>query len=80
MEEVKTWIQADVWKNSFYQKVVKFVKNLETVNDCAERNVKSQDYIMALKCEDQTQNIMLVPRDNFKKLRKDCKKEGLKKV
>ena len=80
-EEVKTWMEADVSNNLSYQKFAQFVKNLETVNDCAERNVKLiQDYLMTSKSEDQRQNIMLVAKDNCKKLKKDCGKEGLKKV
>ena len=80
-EEVKTWLEADVSTNMSYQKFVQFMKNLETVNDCAERNVKLiQDYVMASKSEDQRQNVMLVARENRKKLKKDCGKEGLKKV
>jgi hypothetical protein len=77
--EVEKWIDGganqslDVFKN--------FVRNIECTNDCAERNIKLiQDFVSGYRNEDMKQNLMLVARDNRKKLKKTMTKEELKNV
>ena len=58
-----------------------FVKKIACVNDCAERNIRLiQDFVGAYKEEDMKQNLMLVARDNRKKLKKDLCKSQLKTI
>ena len=58
-----------------------FVKQLTCVNDCAERNIRLiQDFMSGYKSEDMKQNLMLVAKDNRKKLKKECSKNELKLI
>jgi len=77
--EVEKWIKVDASQSLDLFK--SFVKNIECTNDCAERNIRLiQDFVNGYKSEDMKQNLMLVARDNRKKLKKDLKKQDLKNV
>ena len=61
-----------------YEKFKCFMKNDICVNDCAERNIRQiQDFVVTYKSEDMKQNVMLVARDNRKKLKEDINKTQL---
>ena len=65
--------ELDTFKN--------FLKKIPCVNDCAERNIRLiQDFIGGYKSEDMKQNLMLVARDNRKKLKKEFSIIQLKDV
>ena len=71
-EDVYQWIKGDSgsWENlESYRKFVQFVKNMQVTNDCAERNIRLiQDFVFASKSEDQRQNVMLVAREERKRM------------
>ena len=70
-EDVNTWIESRNIASSFKS----FVKSLTCVHDCSERNVRLiQDYIDGYQNEDMTQNLLLVARDNRKRLKHDMTK------
>lgn len=78
-EEVEKWTKGESSQSLDVFKT--FVKNIECTNDCAERNVRLiQDFVNGYKEEDMKQNLMLVARDNRKKLKKDLTKQQLKNV
>ena len=61
--------------SKFFDTFKNFVKKIPHVNDCAERNIRlTQDFIGGYKSEDMKQNLMLVARDNRKKLKKSLVK------
>ena len=61
-----------------YEKFRCFIENNICVNDCAERNIcLIQDFVDNNKSEDMKQNVMLVARDNRKKLKEDINKPQL---
>ena len=65
--EVELWRKEKALKSLDLFK--KFVKNLTCVNDCAERNIRLiQDFVGGHKSDIMQQNLMLVARDNRKKL------------
>ena len=65
--EVELWRKEKALKSLDLFK--KFVKNLICVNDCAERNIRLiQDFVGGYKSEIMQQNLMLLARDNRKKL------------
>ncbi len=56
-----------------------FVKKTACVNGCAERNIGLiQDFVGGYNEKDMKQKLMLVARDNRKKLQKDLSKSQLK--
>ena len=77
--EVVKWIKGEGIES--FAKFKLFVKQLTCVNDCAERNIRLiQDFISGYKSEDMKQNLMLVAKDNRKKLKKECSKNELKLI
>lgn len=80
-EDVQCWVEEGLESSESYQKFCKFIRNLVAVNDCVERNIKLiQEFVMSSNKEDMRQNIMLVAKDNRKKLKKTCLKADLKKL
>lgn len=77
--DVEQWMQGKATES--FDMFKHFVKKNECVNDCAERNIRLiQDFVNGYKAEDMKQNLMLVARDNRKKLKKDMNKDQLKNV
>ena len=75
-EDVEKWVKGEA--SDSYEKFKCFIKNNICVNDCAERNIRLiQDFVDSYKSEDMKQNVMLVARDNRKKLKKDMNKSQL---
>ena len=78
-QEVIKWIKGEGIES--FDKFKIFVKQMTCVNDCAEQNIQLiQDFISGYKSEDMKQNLMLVVRDNRKKLRKECSKKELTSI
>ena len=78
-EEVTKWIHGEAQES--LDKFKMFVKGNTCVNDCSERNIRLiQDFVAGYKNEDMKQNLLLVARDNRKKLKKDLLKDQLKNV
>lgn len=74
---VQIW-PADLTVRSFLS-FVDFIKGLTCVNDCSERNIRLiQDFVSGFKSEDMKQNLMLVARNNRKKITQLMTKEELK--
>ena len=74
--DVEKWVKGEA--SDSYEKFKCFIKNNICVNDCAERNIRLiQDFVDSYKSEDMKQNVMLVARDNRKKLKKDMNKSQL---
>lgn len=77
--DVEKWAKDDSAESLKRFKL--FVKNMSSVNDCAERNIRLiQDFVAASKSEDMKQNIMQVARDSRKKCKRDLSKCQLKNV
>ena len=75
-EDVEKWVKGEA--SDSYEKFKCFIKNNICVNDCAERNIHLiQDFVDSYKSVDMKQNVMLVARDNRKKLKKDMNKSQL---
>ena len=78
-EELEKWKRGEATQS--FDTFKNFVKKIACVNDCAERNIRLiQDFIGGYKSEDMKQNLMLVARDNRKKLKKELSKTQLKDV
>ena len=74
--DVEKWVKGEA--SDSYEKFQCFIKNNICVNDCAERNIRLiQDFVDSYISEDMKQNVMLVARDNRKKLKKDMSKSQL---
>ena len=79
MEELEKWKRGEATQS--FDTFKNFVKKIPCVNDCDERNIRLiQDFIGGYKSEDMKQNLMLVARDNRKKLKKELSKTQLKDV
>ena len=79
MEELEKWKRGEATQS--FDTFKNLVKKIPCVNDCAERNIRlTQDFIGGYKSEDMKQNLMLVARDNRKKLKKKLSKTQLKDV
>ena len=77
--EVEKWIKGDASQS--FDIFKRFLKSIECVNDCAERNIRLiSDFVGGYRSDDMKQNLMLVARDNRKKLKKDLQKNQLKNV
>lgn len=77
--EVEQWIKGEAMQS--FDMFKQFIKQNACVNDCAERNIRLiQDFVGGYKSEDMKQNLMLVARDNRKKLKKDLSKSQLKNI
>jgi len=77
--EVEKWKRGEA--NQSFDTFKHFVKKIACVNDCAERNIRLiQDFVGGYKEEDMKQNLMLVARDNRKKLKKDLSKSQLRTI
>jgi hypothetical protein len=78
-EEVEKWIKGEASESLHVFKT--FVQNIQCTNDCTERNIRLiQEFVNGYKNEDMKQNLMLVARNNQKKLKKDLTKQQLKNV
>ncbi len=78
-EELEKWKRGEATQS--FDTFKNFVKKNACVNDCAERNIRLiQDFIGGYKSEHMKQNLMLVARDNRKKLKKERSKTQLKDV
>nr|XP_047145529.1 uncharacterized protein LOC124818570 [Hydra vulgaris] len=83
VNETKTWLEAcqnEEGLNSIpsYKKFVLFIKHLSVTNDCAERDIGLiQKFVNSSHSEDQRQNVLLVVRENRKKISKNVYQKDL---
>ena len=64
-----------------YKVFKNFVLNLSVTNDCAEQKIAMiSKYISQAKSEGNRQNILLVVKDNCKKIKLDAKQADLNKL
>jgi hypothetical protein len=78
-EDVENWIKGEDIHT--FDELKRFIKQNTCVNDCAERNIcLIYDFVNGYKSKDKKQNLMLVARDNRKKLKKNLTKTQLKDI
>jgi hypothetical protein len=78
-EDVENWLKGEDIRT--FDELKRFIKQSTCVNNCAECNIRLiYDYVYGHKSEDMKQNLIIVARDNRKKLKKNLTKTQLKDI